>query len=134
VGVVEVDDPGGRRWTIRRRRYWPGWRELVDPGCWDLPWVDDFGVGGLLAAIVIAIAVGILIVVLLPLMLLLGELLIVLAAIIFLGGVWVVEGSTAGPPPESRSRKVWGGRRSERVAEDFARELREIQIDSPTRE
>jgi hypothetical protein len=128
VGVVEVDGPDGRRWTIGRRRYWPGWREFVDIGCWDAPFVDDFGVGGILAVIVVALAIGILIIVLLPLVLLLGELLIVLAAIVLLGGVWVVEAKTTGPPLETRSRKVWGGHRSECAAEEFARELREIPL------
>ena len=96
----------------------------------DLPFPDDFGVGGILVALAVLIAVGILIVVLLPLVILLGELLIVLAAIVLLGGVWVVEASTAGPPPESRSRKVWGSRRSECATEDLARDVREIQIGS----
>lgn len=123
--MTEVDGPDGRRWTISRRRYWPGWREAIDMPA-DLPFWDDFSIGGILAAIAVLLVLAILVIVLLPLVLLLGELLIVLAAIVLLGGVWVVEASTSGPPPERRSRKVWGGRRSERVTEDLARELREI--------
>jgi hypothetical protein len=85
-------------------------------------------VGGLLVGIAIAIAIGLLIIVLLPLVLLLGEFLLIGAAIVLLGGVWVIEASTPGPPPETRARKVWGGRRSERVAQEFAREVREISV------
>ena len=126
----DVDGPDGRRWTIRRRRYWPGWREAVEFGDSGLFCFDDFGlgVGGLIAALAIAIAIGLLIIVLLPLVLLLGELLLVGAAIVLLGGVWVIEASTPGPPPERRARKVWGGRRSARVAQEVAREVREISV------
>ena len=127
---AEVDGPDGRRWTIRRRRYRPGWREIVDFGDEGLLFLDDFGlgVGGILVGIAVGIAIGLLIVVLLPLVLLLAELLLVGAAIVLLGGVWEVEASTPGPPPETRARKVWGGRRSERVAEAFAREVRQISV------
>jgi hypothetical protein len=129
VGVVEVDGPDGRRWTVRRRRYWPGWREVFDVGDDGLFWfADDLSAAGILVAVAAAIAIGLLIIVLLPLVLLLGELLLVVVALVFLGGVWLVEATTPGPPPGRRVRKVWGGRRSERVAEELARELREIPV------
>lgn len=100
----------------------------------DLPLSDDFDAGGIVVGIAVLIVLGILIAFLLPLMILLVEVLIILGAIVLLGGVWVVEASTAGPPPESRSRKVWGGRRSERAAENLAHGVREIQIGSSLRE
>jgi hypothetical protein len=90
--------------------------------------MGDSSVGGILAGIAIAILIGLLIVVLLPLVLLIAELLLVVLAIVLLGGVWLVEASTPGPPPDRRAKKVWGGRRSERAAETFARELRELPL------
>jgi hypothetical protein len=127
VGVVEVDGPDGRRWTVSRRRYWPGWREVSDIGDADFfGFMDASSAAGIVVGIAIAILIGVLIVVLLPLVLLIAELLLVVIAIVLLGGVWLVEANTIGPPLERRTKKVWGGRRSERAAETIARELRQL--------
>jgi hypothetical protein len=107
----------------------PAGGEVSDIGDGDLFWfMGDSSAGGIVAGIAIPILIGVLIVVLLPLVLLVAELLLVVMAIILLGGVWMVEASTPGPPPERRTKKVWGGRRSERAAETLARELRELPL------
>jgi hypothetical protein len=126
---VTVEAPDGRTWHVSRQLRWPHWRGWDDDGPWaDLP-IFDFGgddslIGGILLAVTVALLIGVVIVVLLPVILLLGELALAVAATMVALRPWVVRATTVGPPVDER---VWGVRgflRSRRAVREVADELR----------
>ena len=108
-------------WTIRRA--WargPHWRGRH--GDW-LSWLEAGPFGDSLVALgvwlVLGIALAVLVFVLLPLVLFVGELVVLAAGAYALGGRWLVQAGTAGPPPQRftwRTRGWPGARRLEREA------------------
>lgn len=125
-----VTAPDGRVWTVRRR--FPRGPRWWRPSSWDVPW--DLGgggagddVGGVVAAIVtfvlVVLLIGVLAFVVLPAIFFLVDALLIVGGILLLGGAWIVEASTPGPPSETTSWRVKGVFASRRAVAEVAREL-----------
>jgi hypothetical protein len=123
VGVT-IDAADGRRWKVRRRVAWPRRRRLFD--WFDAIGIDvpDFSLVGVIVCLVLTTVFALFIVVLLPLIFFVVEALFVFGLIALSRGVWVVEASTPGPPPETKAWKVKGWTRSRRAVDEVASELR----------
>jgi hypothetical protein len=124
---VEVVAAGGRHWTVERQFRWPKWRHIGrnfdDDTLLDFGFLGDRTPIGFVAGFLLAIAIGLLIVFVLPLLLLVAEIALALAAVLLFRGTWIVEATTPGPPAERRAWKVRGPRRSKRAVEEVASEL-----------
>jgi hypothetical protein len=59
---------------------------------------------GFIAGLLLAIVIGLVIVFVLPLLLLVAEIALALAAVLLFRGTWIVDATTVGPPAE---RKAW---------------------------
>lgn len=127
--VKVVTAPDGRTWTVRRRvprgpRWWR-------PSAWDVPW--DLGVGsaddaagvvaGIVMFVLLVVVVGVLAFVVLPAVFFVVDALLIVFGLVLLGGAWVVEATTPGPPPETRSWRVRGLFASRGAVSEAAREL-----------
>jgi hypothetical protein len=128
---VTVDAPDGRTWHVTRHLQWPHWRGWGDDDpLANVPFVDfgpdlgDSPLGGILLAVALFVAVGLLILILLPVILLLVEVILAVAATTIALRPWVVRGTTVGPPADERTWGVRGFLRSRRAMAEVADELR----------
>jgi hypothetical protein len=133
---VEVVAADGRRWTVERHFRWPTWRHigrnLDDDAFLEFGFLGDLTPLGFIAGFLLAIVIGLVIVFVLPLLLLVAEIALALAAVLLFRGTWIVEATTAGSPAERKAWKVRGPRRSKRAVEEVASELRAGLEAAPT--
>jgi hypothetical protein len=119
----------GRVWTVRRR--FPRGPRWWRPGAWDVPWDLGLGAGddiagvvaGIVAFVLLVILVGVLAFVVLPAVFFLVDALLILGGLLLLGGAWIIEASTPGPPTATRSWRVRGILASRGAVAEVAREL-----------
>jgi hypothetical protein len=125
---VEVVAADGRRWTVERHFRWPKWRhigrKLDEDAFLEFGFLGDLTPLGFVAGLLLAIVIGLVIVFVLPLLLLVAEIALALAAVLLFRGTWIVDATTVGPPGERKAWKVRGPRRSKRAVEEVASELR----------
>jgi hypothetical protein len=133
---VTVTAPDGRVWQVAR--HWPRrlrWRKLdtdLSPAdALNFGDVGDLGdgVGGIIGAILVTVALVVfaaaLVIIVLPLFLLLGEAVIVVLGVYVVSRRWVVEATTDGPPPDRFAYRVRGWRRSRKAVQEVADALRQ---------
>jgi hypothetical protein len=131
-----VTAPDGRVWLVRRSaprgpRWWR-------PSTWDLPWSSTLdagdGVEGVLAAavavVVFALLFGVFVFVVLPAIFFVLDAFLIVGALLLLGGAWIIEASTPGPPPEMRSWRVRGIFASRKAVAEVAVELERGDVDA----
>jgi hypothetical protein len=116
---VEVRDPNGRLWTVRRRIGWPHLRWIGDAS--DFLLAADFS-GGLVVFLALA-ALVIATLLLLPVLIFIIEAALVVAGIALLLRPWQVVAETTGPPTFKRVWRVRGWRSSRRAVDEVAHEL-----------
>jgi hypothetical protein len=133
---VEVVAADGRRWTVERHFRWPKWRQigrnLDEDAFLEFGFLGDLTPLGFIAGLLLAIVIGLVIVFVLPLLLLVAEIALALAAVLLFRGTWIVDATTVGPPAERKAWKVRGPRRSKRAVEEVASELRAGLEAAPT--
>jgi hypothetical protein len=133
---VEVAAADGRRWTVERHFRWPKWRHigrnLDEDAFLEFGVLGDLTPLGFIAGLLLAIVIGLVIVFVLPLLLLVAEIALALAAVLLFRGTWIVDATTVGPPAERKAWKVCGPRRSKRAVEEVASELRAGLEAAPT--
>jgi hypothetical protein len=121
-----------RRRVPRGPRWWHPSVSDFTPG--DLSFDTGDDVGGVVAAIVafvlFLILLGVLVFLVLPAIFFLLDALLIVGALLILGGAWIVEASTPGPPPETRSWRVRGIFASRRAVAEVARELEQGDVDA----
>jgi hypothetical protein len=133
---VEVVAADGRRWTVERHFRWPKWRHigrnLDEDAFLEFGFLGDLTPLGFIAGLLLAIVIGLVIVFVLPLLLLVAEIALALAAVLLFRGTWIVDATTVGPPAERKAWKVRGPRRSKHAVEEVASELRAGLEAAPT--
>jgi hypothetical protein len=105
-------------WQVRRRLRWPPFRAFGPDERHD--WIAAAS-GDVVGFFVMVLALLVFFVV--PLALFVVELALVLGAVVLLRGTWVIEASTAGPPPDQKTWNVRGVLRSRRVVGEVASQL-----------
>ena len=101
---------------------------------WDLGLssADDVGgiVAGLVVFVLLVVLLGVLAFVVLPVIFFLADAALILGGLLLLGGAWIVEASTPGPPSEERSWRVRGIFASRSAVAEVARELERGDVDA----